>query len=41
VIAGFAHLIHSFVDLRVVIQGVVTLMLAVMSARSTLRTSTA
>jgi hypothetical protein len=41
VIAGFAHLIHSFVDLRVAIQGVVTLMLAVMSARSTLRTSTA
>ncbi|MFL6429682.1 MAG: hypothetical protein ACJ71S_15665 [Acidobacteriaceae bacterium] len=41
VIAGFAHLIHSFVDFRVVIQGVITLVLAVMSARGALRTSAA
>jgi hypothetical protein len=41
VIAGFAHLIHSFVDFRVAIQGVITLVLAVMSARSALRASAA
>jgi hypothetical protein len=40
-IAGFAHLIHSFTDFRVLIQGVITLVLAVMSARGALRTTAA